>query len=56
MAMAYRYKLTVRDEDGDYCTYESDHADKLIEQLTSLKRDEPEEALFLAKSVLADGI
>lgn len=42
MAMSYRYKLTVRDEDGDYCTYESDHADELIEQLASLKRDEPE--------------
>lgn len=35
-----RYKLIVKDEDGSIA-YETDSADKLIEQLESLKRDEP---------------
>ena len=35
-----RYKLIVKDEDGSIA-YETDSADKLIEQLESLKKDEP---------------
>ena len=34
-----RYKLIVKDDDGSIA-YETDSADKLIEQLESLKRDE----------------
>ena len=37
-----RYKLTVYDEDGSI-SYETDSADKLIQQLESLKQDEPKE-------------
>ena len=37
-----RYKLIVKDEDGSI-SYETDSADKLIQQLESLKRDEPKE-------------
>ena len=43
MAQTMRYKLTVRDADGEYTTYESNKADELIEQLRSLKTDEPED-------------